>query len=111
MRAGNLTWIGEPTNKYDEKLKMWPHWTLWPFKAKFDGKTCDTVFYMNERDYEVYLAEKALLEKLTHWGIYENGPARLEIIKLIEIYGDIREKKGRYDVNEDWAEKDAGEGM
>jgi len=111
MRAENLIWIGEPTNKYDEKYKRWPQYTLWPFKAEFNGKKCDTIFYMNETEHEVYLAKKKLLDGLTHWGIYEGGPARPELIKLIEEYGDKREEKGREDVHEGWAELKAGSGL
>lgn len=105
MRAENLTWIGEPSHPYDEKLKTWPLWTLWPFKSKFKGKECDTQFVMGIKEHEVYLAEKELLEKLTHWGVYEGGPARPELVKLIEAYGDKREEKGRDDVEEDMAER------
>ena len=114
MRAENLTWIGEPTDKYDEKHKCWPRWTLWPFKTKFDGKECDTRFVMNETDHDVYLAEKAILEELSGYvGDTDETktPDRKKLLALIEAYGDKREEKGRHDMSEDWAERDAGAGV
>lgn len=104
--AETLVWIGEPSDEYNKKYKMWPKYTLWPFKIK----DCDTPFYMNEVDYEVYLAEKALLDQF-FGAIIAQGESRKTLIKLIETYGDKREEKGRHDVNEDWAESRAGESV
>ena len=105
MRVENLTWIGEPSYPYDKKLKMWPRWTLWPFKIK----DCDMVFYMNKDDYEIYQAEKAILDNLNLILLPEQKEfVRPELMKLIEAYGNKREEKGRSDVREDWAESDAG---
>ena len=105
MRAENVTWIGEPSN--EKRYNRWPQYTLWPFKTKFDGEDCDTTFYMNEVSHEVYLAEVVILEQLK---LVQMSPeTRKALITAIDNYGDKREEKGRFDVQEDWAE--SGEGV
>ena len=123
FRAQGLTWISEPTDeekKHFKKFGFWPKWMLWRFKSKFENREtkqleeCDTVFYMNEREHNIYLAEKAILDYIDTQ-IYRGGirfkDQKVELLTLIEKYGEAREEKGRYDVHEDWAESDAGESV
>ncbi len=107
MRAENIIWISEPSQPYDEKNKRWPKWTYWKFKTK----EYDLLYIMNEEDHEVYLAEKELLEffeKSLYNGFFHVRSEIPKLIKLIEKYGDLREEKGRSDVNEAWAEERSG---
>lgn len=101
MLADKITWMGEPSYPYDKRFKRWPQWTLWPFKMKDRG---DLTHYMTEHQYNIYLAEKRLIELLPL-------PGYSALLGLIEAYGDHREEKGRHDVNEEWAERDAGAGL
>ena len=109
MRAENLIWIGEPSEPYNKRLAMWPRWTIWPYRMKYDGVECPSVFYMDEGAHEVYLAEKAILDYISHsWSVDDKVSI---LLKLIEEYGDKREEKGRSDVRDDWAESRSGESV
>jgi len=101
MLAERITWISEPTTedkKYYKRFGFWPKYMLRQFTT-VDGKT---TYYMNEDQYKIYLAELELLELINKF------PNKHELIKSIENYGDRREEKGRQDVEDDWAEADAG---
>jgi hypothetical protein len=63
---------------------------------------------MNAQEHEIYLAEKAILEHPAFKQLTFKPEMRKELLVLIEKYGNEREQKGRDDVNEDWAESDAG---
>jgi len=55
MRAERVTWVEEPSDEYSEVRKMWPKHTTWEYKTKAGG---DTIFTMDEYDYNIYVAEK-----------------------------------------------------
>ena len=84
-----ITWIGDPATNYSDKLGRYPQGTLWPFTIKDNS----TIFFMDEYRYQVYLAEKAMLEN------FFLQPLDIEIkavfLGLIEKYGDARENKGK----------------
>ena len=104
LRAENLTWIGDPSQPYDKKYKRWPHWTVWPYKMRFDGKECNTPFIMGIEEHEVYLTEEQVLKEV--------GKLKISLLQCrilldtIEKYGAAREQKGRDDVEENMAERD-----
>ena len=122
LRAEQVTWISEPTpeeKKHYEKYSRWPHTMLWQFTAQFENRQThkmeplDMKCYMGVEEHEVYLAELELLKQV---GEIEHvlEPMRLQakmkraLLDAIEKYGNAREQKGRDDVNEEWAERDAG---
>jgi hypothetical protein len=106
LRAEQLVEIGTPSAKptVREGHTYWPQWTTWPFLMS-DGKNSWNGL-MDEEEYNIYLAEKVILEQLKL--IPMKPETRRALLDAIEKYGSEREEKGREDVREDWAESDAG---
>lgn len=100
--------VSEPTihmKKHFDRWGYYPQDAYWTYKASFLDKSGemvkdDTLYSMNELEYNIYVAEIAILRALPE--------LTSEQKKLIINYGDQREERGRRDVETAWAEERAG---
>ena len=105
MHAEKISWIGEPSEPYNKKFKRWSQYTSWPFKLEGD----DLEYIMGVHERETYLAEKVLIDSIDTQ-IFRGGirfkDQKMELIKLIEAYGEKVADEARHDVHDEYASRD-----